>query len=274
MTATTSQEGRTSADELLAEKQGATLWVTLNRPEAFNALTPAMVSALSAALDTVDSDPSIRALVIGANGPAFCSGADLKAVLAASAGANPAHALKRFLEHAGIVFSRLERVHVPTIAAVNGLALAGGTEILLCCDFVVADEQARIGEGHAKYGQLPGGGGSARLPRRVGAAGAKYLMFSGELCTAAQAQHWGLVDEVAPSGQLRSRVEAALAKFADKSPLVLARMKYLVHESLEQPLDVSLRGEILMGELHVHSFDRNEGLAAFAEKRKPEFRGQ
>jgi enoyl-CoA hydratase/carnithine racemase len=138
---------------------------------------------------------------------------------------------------------------------------------------VIADESAKFGEGHAKFAQLPGGGGSVRLPRRIGAARAKYMMFTGELCTAARAAEWGLVDEVAPSGGLVDAVNAYAAKVADKSPLGLARMKHLVYESLDQPLEVALRSEILMSELHVHSKDRNEGLGAFAEKRTPSYCG-
>lgn len=262
-------------EEIIAQREGAAIWISLNRPEAYNSLTPAIVTGIDAALDQIDQDLSIHALVITGVGPAFCAGADLKAVLASSSRvADPAVALKGFLEHAGRVFNRLERARVPTIAAVNGIALAGGVELALCCDMVIADEGAKLGEGHAKFAQLPGGGGSVRLPRRVGAARAKYLMFTGEMCSASRAAQWGLVDEVAPAGQLRELVAAYIEKVADKSPLGIARMKHLVQESMDQPLEVGLRAEILMSEVHAYSRDRDEGLSAFAEKRRPVYSGR
>lgn len=259
---------------VIARREGATLWLTLNRPEAYNSLTPGIVAQIEAALDQVDADLSIRALVITGSGAAFCAGADLKAVQANDAGIkDPAMALRHFLGSASQVFNRLERVRVPTIAAINGIALAGGIEVALCCDFIIADENAKLGEGHAKFAQLPGGGGSVRLPRRIGAARAKYMMFTGELCTAEVARQWGLVDEVAPSGLLGERVAALVARCTDKSPLGLARMKHLVQESVEQPLEVGIRAELLMSEVHAYSADRNEGLEAFGAKRKPVYSG-
>lgn len=262
-----------STSPVCVEQHGTTLWVHFNRPQAFNALTPEMVEQLDAALAAAES-PAVRALAITGSGPAFCAGADLNAVLEAGGGAqDPGLALRRFLDRAGAVFSRLERLPKPTVAALNGVTMAGGLEVALCCDFIVADPSARLGEGHAKYAQLPGGGGSVRLPWRIGAARAKYLMFTGELLSAAQAQQWQLVDQLSEPDRLHDQVEALIARCTDKSALGLGRMKQLLQQGREQPSDLALRSEIDMCELHAHSQDRNEGLSAFAQKRVPRYVG-
>ncbi len=259
---------------LLLERREAALWLTLNRPDAFNALDADIVAALAAACDRVERERDIRLVVVTGNGKAFCAGADLKGVLSETDSAvDQAQALAAFLTRTGKVFDRLERLGVPTIAVVNGVALAGGLELILCCDFAIAVDTATIGEGHAKFAQLPGAGGSVRLPRRIGAARAKYMMFTGDLLTAEQALAWGLVDFVVPAAGLDALLEATSRRIADKSALVLARMKSLVLDGQEQPKDVALRAEIAMGASHTASYDRNEGLAAFVEKRKPAYRG-
>lgn len=253
--------------------RGASFWVTLTRPEAFNALSPAIISGLNAALDQVETNKDIRALVLTGTGKAFCAGADLKTVPQGMTDDETALHVVDFLADAASMYSRLARLHVPTIAAINGLALAGGTELLLCCDYVVADIDAKFGEGHAKFGQLPGGGGSVRLPRRIGSSRAKYLMFTGEVITATQALAWNLVDEVVPNGTLEERVDAIVSAISDKSSIVLKRMKTLVLDSADQPLDLALHAEISMSALHATSYDRQEGLAAFVEKRQPIYKG-
>jgi enoyl-CoA hydratase/carnithine racemase len=260
---------------VLIERRGCALWVILNRPEAFNSLTPAMVRGLDSALDRIDADSSVRALVLTGNGRSFCAGADLKAVLAeATGGSDPSLAFRRYLEHARRVFERLEKLRVPTIAAINGVALAGGLELVLLCDIAIAAESAKLGEGHAKFGQLPGGGGSARLPRRIGSSRAKYMMFTGEMIPASQALSWGLVNQVAADSEFNEAVERVLNSITEKSPIGLQRMKQLADAAMDQPLVLACDQEILMSELHTLSHDRNEGLAAFAEKRAPIYVGR
>jgi enoyl-CoA hydratase len=267
-----------NAEPILIELRGNVLWLILNRPESFNALTPRMVALMDEALARAESSHDLRALVVIGRGSAFCAGADLKAVVEPEGMAgrqrDAAAALKSFLQAAGAVFTRLERLPLPTVAALNGVTLAGGLEVALCCDMIVADAKARIGEGHAKYAQLPGGGGSVRLPRRVGEARTKYLMFSGELLTAAQARDIGLVDQVAGADGVEAAVRELVQRFEDKSPIGLRRMKALVTQGARQPVDTALQAEIDMCELHTHSQDRNEGLAAFAEKRTPCYTGR
>jgi enoyl-CoA hydratase/carnithine racemase len=255
---------------LLYERRGAAGWVTLDRPEAMNAVTPGMLEDLDAALSDIADDNAVRALVITGAGPAFCAGADLKEVEAALAG-DPARAMA-FVRAAQRVFGRIADLPKPTIAAVNGLTLAGGLEIVLCCDLVIAAEGAKIGDAHANFGVLPGGGGSARLPLRVGAARAKEMFFTGAAFPA-ESFVPDLVNRVVPGAALAGEVEKLVAAIATKSALVLRRLKALADGALAQPLPTALAAELLAFESHLHSADLREGLMAFKEKRKPVFVG-
>ncbi len=171
------------------------------------------------------------------------------------------------------MLARIEAFPLPTVAAVNGFAVAGGLEFVLCCDIVVAAETARFGDGHARYGLLPGGGGSVRLPRRIGLNRAKYLMLTADTVSAATMMEWGLVVEVVEDRRLDAAAAALARSLAEKSPLGLARMKALLHDGLEQPADVALRAEQLACLIHAGSSDMAEGLQAFSQKRTPRFTG-
>jgi enoyl-CoA hydratase/carnithine racemase len=256
------------------ERRGRALWLTLNRPHAMNSLNNAIVDGINTALDQAEIDRELRAVVLTGTGRAFCAGADLKSIQEMNTTGDPAMALTRFLERVRAMMRRLENFPLPTILGVNGLTLAGGLELLLCCDLVVADANATLGDGHGKFGLIPGGGASVRLPRRVGPSRAKYMMYTARSFAPSELLQWGLVNEVAPAGQLVSTIDALVASLADKSPLSLRRMKRLLDDSLEQSLDVALQAEITMSELHALSYDRNEGLAAFNEKRLPVFEGR
>ncbi len=246
------------------------MWITLNRPDALNAITPAMVSGINAALDKAQQ-LDVRAVVLTGTGRAFCAGADLKFVR--SEAGNEETALSRFLDTVLLVMNRLEAFPMPVIAALNGLTLAGGLELMLCCDLVVAARSAKLGDAHANYGLLPGGGGSVRLPRKIGSTRAKYLLYTGEFLPAEQLVAAGLVNEVVDDGLLIPATETLVAKLVSKSPLGLRRMKALVDDGLEQPSAIALRQELLASEVHARSYDLKEGLAAFEEKRKPRFTG-
>lgn len=258
-------------DVLTAVRDGA-LWITLNRPDAMNALTPDVLSAIDAALDAAASDDAVRSVVLTGSGRAFCAGADLKYVRAQSD--EGAGATDRFLRQVLDTMNRLERFPMPVIAAVNGLALAGGLELVLCCDLVVAARSAKLGDAHANYGLLPGGGASVRLPRKIGPTRAKYLFFTGEFVAAEELVAAGLVNVVVDDAQLVTATGALAAKIASKSPAGLRRMKQLVNDGLEQPIETALRLELLTCEAHAHSEDMKEGLAAFEGKRKPVFCGR
>jgi enoyl-CoA hydratase len=258
---------------LIYEKRGAAAWVTLNRPEVMNSLDPATIADLDGAMDAAQADPGVRALVVTGTGRAFCAGADLK-FLGGKVGPEGIEALAGFLQQILPVFNRLEALPMPVIAAVNGLALAGGLEIVLCCDLVIAAESAKIGDAHANFGLLPGGGGSVRLPRKIGPTRAKYLLYTGDFVPAADLVAAGLVNQVVPDDKLVQAVEAVIQRIVVKSPLGLRRMKQLVDDGLNQPNETALRFEILAGEAHAKSHDMSEGLAAFNGKRKPKFTGK
>lgn len=245
------------------------LWLTLNRPEAMNSINDGIAAGLSDGLDVADRDPSIRCVVLRAEGGAFCAGADLKALRQKTESGDTGEFLDRLLK----LFNRLERFPRPVIAAVNGLALAGGLELVLCCDLVIAAKSAKFGDAHANYGLIPGGGGSVRLPRKIGPTRAKYLMYTGEFWPAEEFERAGLVNRVVPDDQLDDAVAELAARLSEKSPLGLGLMKQLVDDGLEQPRDTALRNEVMAIAVHSHSDDWAEGLAAFAEKRKPKFTG-
>jgi len=249
------------------QRRGPALWARLDRPDALNALTVAVSDGLDAAMDAAQ-DPDVRALVITGRGPAFCAGADLKAIRAADGD------FVGFLRRVGAAFDRLEAFPKPVIAAVNGVAVAGGLELLLCCDLVIAAEGARIGDAHANYGLLPGAGSSVRLARRIGITRAKHLLFTGAMVPAHELVAAGLVNAVVSGGELEAAVDELVVTLAAKSALGLARVKRLADDALETPVPVGLRAELAAGELHAASHDMNEGLAAFAEKRTPRFEGR
>jgi enoyl-CoA hydratase len=259
-------------DEVLCERRGAGAWLRLNRPESMNTITPAMTGALADHLDRVRDDTEVRALVITGIGRAFCAGGDLTAARALTEMEPPGG--QQFLADFGAVLNSLQEFPKPVIAAVNGLTMAGGLELVLACDLVVAVASAPIGDGHANYGLIPGGGGSIRLPRRVGRSMAAWLLFTGGTLPARDLVACGLVNVVTESDELTATVDKVVASIATKSALGLARMKRLMIDGLDQPLSAGVRMELLASEAHAMSYDMAEGLAAFEAKRPPRFLGR
>lgn len=258
-------------DAVVAEQRGAAMWLRINRPDALNSLNTDVVAGLEQGLDRAESDAAVRCVVLTGTGRAFCAGADLKFVRQAAEGAGDGQ--NRFLEQVGALLSHIESFPKPVIAAVNGLALAGGLETVLCCDIVVAASGARLGDAHANYGLLPGGGASIRLPRKIGVNRAKQLIFTGDFLPATDPTWTGLINAVVPDAELEQAVTALTDKLASRSPLAMRRAKHLVNDGLEQPVDTGLRLELLASALHQHSEDMTEGLRAFEEKRSPQFTG-
>jgi len=259
--------------DVLLEMRGPAAWVTLNRPRELNALSLPMMDRLASILDETEADPAVRCLILTGAGRAFCAGADLRFIHDMPAEKRDA-ATMAFLRQASALMSRVEAFPKPVIAAVNGVATAGGLELVLCCDLVIAAESARLGDGHANYGLLPGAGASARLPRRVGLARAKHLFFTGDLLPAAELMAAGLVNSVVPDAELGAAVQRLAEKVAAKSPIGLRRMKELANAATEATQDEALRRELAVNEGYARTFDRNEGLAAFNERRPPVFQGR
>lgn len=247
---------------------GAVGWLTLNRPDKLNSMTRDMVESMTATLNAWRDDPAVRVVVLTGNGRAFCAGADLKAGHAAL---QPGE--KDSLDVIVAFFDTLRNFPKPVIAAVNGLTLAGGMEIVLSCDIVLAAESAKLGDAHSNFGVFPGGGGAALLPRKVPDNVARYLLFTGDTLSAADLKTCGLVNEVLPDAELLDRAQALADKLAGKSPLVLARMKRVAANACDKSTADAIRHELLELRDHKRSYDIQEGLRAFAEKRQPQFKG-
>ncbi len=260
-------------DTIIVNDQDRHVAITLNRPEALNSISPAMIDDLNAALDGLEDRRQLCALSITGQGRAFCAGADLKAAKARMDGADAGEVNSNFLDGLRRLLLRIEGFPVPVVAAVNGLALAGGLEMVLACDLVVAAASAKLGDAHANYGLVPGGGSSVRLPRKIGPTRAKQLIFSGDFLPAETLMQWGLVNKLVPDGGLGAAVDELVGTLAQRSPIGLRRMKRMINDGLEQSLPAALRYELSLNALHADSHDRMEGLAAFAEKRKPAFEG-
>jgi enoyl-CoA hydratase len=259
---------------ILHDRRGATSWITLNRPADLNAISAAMVEELIDVLTRIAIDDAVRVVVVtGVGEKAFCAGADLKGVLAIlERSGTPGE--PDFLDRATVMFELLRGLRKPVIAAVNGVALAGGLEIVMACDLVLAADTAKLGDAHANFGVFPGAGGAAVLPRKVGINRAKQLLFTGDSCSAEEMKAFGLVNDVVPASELPAAAQKLADKLAAKSPSVLRAMKAVANRSLDQTQAAALRDEMLALRDHLRSADLREGLAAFAAKRKPVFTGR
>lgn len=245
--------------------------LTLNRPKAMNSLNLAIVNELERHLVALAADDTVRVVVLTGAGPAFCAGADLKEVLASQ---NLPAGEADFLDRGEALYSRLRNFPKPVIAALNGITMAGGLELAMCADIVVAAESATIGDAHANFGVYPGAGGAAVLPRLIPLNMAMYLLLTGKSLSAAQMMACGLVCEVHPDAELAEAVLKLAKGIARKSPIALRRMKEVARASSDKSRDEALRHEAVNMRRHMRSFDFQEGLKAFAEKRAPQFQGR
>jgi enoyl-CoA hydratase/carnithine racemase len=256
---------------LIFERFDAVARLTLNRPKAMNALNGALLSAFEQALPALAADDGVRVLVITGAGNAFCAGADLKEVLAGTA-LPPGE--RDFLDRARDVFGALASFPKPVIAALNGITMAGGLELAMCADILIAAETARIGDAHANFGVFPGAGGAALLPRVIPLHTALYLLLTGNTLSAAEMKSLGLVSEVHSDDRLADATLALARQIAAKSPIALRRMKEVARASADKTRPDALLHEQVALRQHLRSHDLHEGLRAFAEKRPPVFQGR
>jgi enoyl-CoA hydratase/carnithine racemase len=259
------------ADEvLLKEEREGLVRLTLNRPEVMNAFNFALLQALKAEIEALRFRPEVRVVVItGAGDKAFCAGADLKE----RATFTPLQ-VKEFIYTIRDLFTQIEGLNKPVIAAVNGVALGGGTELALACDLRLAAATATLGLTETRLAIIPGAGGTQRLPRLVGRGKAKELIFTGRRVGAAEALAMGLVNQVHPLEGLPAAWEALAAAIAETGPIAIEQAKYAIDKGLEVDLHTGLAIESNAYWVTIPTKDRLEGLAAFREKRKPVYRGE
>lgn len=257
-----------SESVVVLERHGASAWLTLNRASAMNALSFSLVTALLQHLHTLAQDDQVRVVVITGSGKAFCAGADLKELNQTHAPGEP-----DILDHVTELLETVRTFPKPVMAAVNGLALAGGMELMLCCDLIYAGTSARIGDAHCNYGIVPGGGGAALLPRILPLPVAKYLLFTGEFLPAQFFMQYGLVNDVVADDRLFDTVQSVADIISRKSPLALRRSKRIANETLDKSIADALRDERLAARDQFRSYDFREGINAFLEKRTPHFKG-
>lgn len=252
-------------DPILLEVADNVATITLNQPEQLNALSRGAMEAFEKAIRGMGEFDGIRAVIITGAGRAFCAGGNLAEFKQALE--HDRHCLLDVLAYNQTVLQLVEDIPVPVIGAANGTAVAGGLELLLCCDIVIAARGAKFGDGHARYGVVPAGGASVRLPRKIGPARAALLFYTAELVDAEVMEEWGLVSEVVPAERLMEHTRALAARIGRCSPEVLRRIKELT--SARGSAWVTGSEEIEQFSEHVAGTDLVEGLRAFCEKREP-----
>jgi enoyl-CoA hydratase/carnithine racemase len=255
---------------ILKETRGQVAILTLNRPEVMNSFNFAMLNALKAATEEIRFDPDVRVVIItGAGEKAFCSGADLKE----RATLSPME-VKKFIYTIRNLFTEIENLNKPVIAAVNGIALGGGTELSLACDIRIASKNAAMGLTETRLAIIPGAGGTQRLPRLIGRGPAKELIFTGRRVTAEEALNMGLVNRVCESADLIAEAVKMADMICETGPIAIEQAKYAINKGMETDLATGLAIESNAYWITIPTEDRLEGLAAFREKRKPVYKGK
>ena len=244
-------------------------YIQLNRPEALNSLDIALLEELEVILSTVAAEKTIKAVVLSGNGRAFCTGADLKTVIRLF---DTWSEYVSFLYRLTETFRIIEELPIPTIAQVHGYALAGGLELMLCCDIAIASEEAKIGDQHANFGLIAGAGGIPRLIRSIGKQAALEILYTGRWMSGREAAAKGLVLSAVPEDKLSEAVSAITDSLADKSRDSLRYIKRAALAGLDVPLESALNEErAALLEYFTTSNDPREGITAFLEKRMPNF---
>ena len=242
--------------------------VTLNRPQALNALNSRVFADLTAFLDGVERDDSVRCIVLTGSEKAFAAGADIKEM------ADQSYAQMFTDNFFASGHDRIARFRKPIIAAVSGYALGGGCELAMLCDFIIASETAKFGQPEINLGVAPGIGGSQRLTRLVGKSKAMDMVLTARMMDAAEALASGLVSRVVPGERLLDEAREAAARIAAQSPLAVMANKEMVNVALESTLTEGVRFERRLFHSLFAFDDQKEGMAAFVEKRKPDFTGR
>ncbi|MGP8050020.1 MAG: enoyl-CoA hydratase-related protein [Desulfobaccales bacterium] len=255
---------------ILEERQDGVAVLTLNRPEVMNSFNLPMVLALKERVEAVHFDPEVRVVIIVGAGPkAFCAGADLKERALMSE-----RQVREFVFTLRNLFTFIASLNQPVIAAINGIALGGGTELALACDIRIASGAAVLGLTETRLAIIPGAGGTQRLPRLIGSGKAKELIFTGRRVEAQEALQIGLVNRVCPPETLLGECRAMAGLICEAGPIAVQQAKYAINYGLEADLHTGLAIEANAYWLTIPTQDRLEGLAAFGEKRRPVYKGK
>ena len=259
-----------TAELLTVEEEKGILLLTLNRPEVMNSLNFGLLHAIAEQVEAVRHRTDVRVVVItGAGEKAFCAGADLKE--RATLGPEK---VKEFIYTIRDLFTSIELLSKPVIAAVNGIALGGGTELALPCDIRIASSAATMGLTETRLAIIPGGGGTQRLPRLIGKGKAKELIFTGRRVKADEALSIGLVNQVCAPADLLSESRKMAEMICEGGPIAIEQAKHAINYGLETDLHTGLAIESTAYWTCIPTEDRLEGLAAFKEKRKPVYKGK
>ncbi|MFE6223890.1 enoyl-CoA hydratase/isomerase family protein [Streptomyces sp. NPDC057854] len=260
--------------EVLHRVENGVSWITLNRPEAMNAVTWEQRERITALLADASADPSVRCVVLTATGRGFCAGADLRGAPAAG-GERVAGDVARMIRRGAQRFvAAVLDCEKPVIAAVNGTAAGIGAHLAFACDLVIAAESARFVEVFVRRGLVPDGGGAYLLPRLIGPQRAKELMFFGDALPAAEARAMGLVNRVVPAEDLEKTARAWAERLAQGPTRALALTKHLVNASLDSDRATAFAAEALAQELNMTTRDAQEGVASFVERRGAVYEGR
>jgi enoyl-CoA hydratase len=251
-------------ENIILEKEDQVAVITFNRSKAMNALNNQTRAEFAQAIQEVAADNEIKVLILTGSGKAFVAGSDIKEFNQTTPFA--AHNIQRLGE-------MVEKLEKPVIAAVNGFCLGGGCEIAMGCDLIIASEKAKFGQTEINIGIIPGGGGTQRLPRLIGACRAKELIFTGEIIRADEADRLGLVNRVVPMEELMPTAKEIAAKIATKSAAALKLAKQAINRGMQTNLESGLKYEYELYSLSLSLEDKAEGVAAFLEKRTPKFVG-
>lgn len=270
LSAATPLKGPSTLTEVRFQATGQVMHITLDGPGSMNSLTPRALDGMDAALEAAEASRSLRAIVIRGVGKAFCVGMDIDFL--GECWADPHGVFVPFIRRYHEVLNRLEELPVPSIAAVNGLARAGGFELLVACDFVVAADEARVADTHRDFGVVPGAGATVRAARKLGDQKARALLLTGRWLTGPEMTQWGLALANAPLSQLDAEVERLTDQLRGRSRPVTAAIKRLLNAAPDLRLHEGLRLEReLFTRFLAEVPDAAEGYRAFVEKRTPQW---
>ncbi len=256
---------------ILFQKEGELGIITINRPEQRNALDLDTRKEMLQALQDIRKDGGLRVLIITGSGEkAFASGADIHLLKEMK----PTECFEFFEKFSHKLYDEIENLEIPVIAMIKGYCLGGGCELAAACDMRIASEDAKFGHPEVNLGLIPSGGATQRLPRLIGIGRAKELILTGQIIGAKEAERIGLVNRVVPVGELKKAVKEIASMIAEKGPISIKMAKKALNEGLKGNFDTAMHYEVALQSVCFTTNDHSEGIEAFLEKRKPEFKGE